>query len=59
MVLMSLIDGFVLGVVLIVVGFLSYHLFIKKDRSHCSGCAMMSKAKKRKRKLLKFYNKTK
>lgn len=59
MALMSLIDGIILGIVLLVVGFLSYHLFFKKERTHCSGCAMISQAKKKKKNLLKFYHKSK
>lgn len=55
MVLMSLADGVILGIVVIIVGLLSYHLFFKKNRSHCSGCAMMDKAKKRNKKIMKLY----
>lgn len=57
MVLMSLVDGIILGIVLIVVSFLVYHLFIKKERSHCSGCAAVALAKKKKKGMLKFYKK--
>lgn len=56
MVLMSLIDIFILVVVLVIVGLLTFNLFIKKNRSHCSGCAMMTKAKKRNKKMKKIIN---
>ena len=51
---MSFIDVFILVVVLIIVGLLTYNLFIKKNRNHCSGCAMMAKAKKRNKKMKKI-----
>ena len=57
MVLMSLIDGVILGIVLIVVGLLIYHLFIKKNRNYCSGCALMTKAKRRNKKLSRLAKK--
>lgn len=54
-VLMSFVDIVILVIVAMIVVFLSYHLFFKKERSHCSGCAEMTKAKRRNKGLKKLF----
>lgn len=52
---MSFVDIVILVIVAMIVVFLSYHLFFKKERSHCSGCAEMTKAKRRNKGLKKLF----
>ncbi|GEM_PF-4127033 len=56
---MSLIDVIILIIVSLLVIFLSYYIFFRKDKSQCCECSVMISAKRKSKGIKKFYEKQK
>lgn len=56
---MPIIDLIILVITIVIVSYLFYYLFLRKDRSHCSSCAVIARTKRSNEDLRKYYYRVK